>query len=188
MSESLNKILYDPFSYLHSQRLKLNNHLILTAICRSAVNDLIFDVYHLTSPDVKINTQLKFWLRYWDYLPQIVYLVGCHVNREKLMWRGRILSIPEWARDYLKMAQPYTSELISSTLEKPTNSVILKAGYSGLIEYIEELPIPLKQRFPLLFPDWIDNVDSQFTINPFILRIISQYVEKNKPIMPADIC
>nr|WP_241391630.1 type III secretion apparatus protein OrgA/MxiK [Yersinia frederiksenii]ULG19988.1 invasion protein OrgA [Yersinia frederiksenii] len=188
MMVSLNKILYDPLSYLHSQRLQLNYHLISTAICRSAVNDCIFDIFKLTDTKININTQINFWICHWSYLLQIAYLIGCHENREELMWRGRLLNIPVWARDFLKIVPIYTPKSPSLPLAKDIHSIILKTGYSGLIGYIKELPEPLRQRFSLSFPDCIDSVDSQFTVNPFILMVISQYVKANKTTLPPEIC
>ncbi|PNM27203.1 type III secretion apparatus protein OrgA/MxiK [Yersinia enterocolitica] len=188
MAGSLNEILYDPLSYLHSQRLKLNFSLISTPLCRSIVNDMIFDIFHLTVPNIQVNTQSRFWIHHWYNIPQIAYLIGCHASREELMWRGRILNIPLWAKDYLKIASSYAPKFSSPPGEPFTHSLILNAGYSGLISYIEGLPEPLRQRIPLLFPDCIDGVNSQFTVNPFILRVISHYVEKNKVTLSCEVC
>ncbi|MFQ6283759.1 type III secretion apparatus protein OrgA/MxiK [Yersinia enterocolitica] len=188
MMENLDKILYDPFSYIHPQRLRLNNDLISTPICRSIVNTLIFDIFQLTDADIKINVQDKFWIQNWYNLPQIAFLIGCHINREKLMWKGRILSIPIEARGYLKIAPSIFHNDLSLTLEYFTHYDILNMGFSVLMKYIDRLPVSLRQRFPLLFPDCIDKIDTKFTVNPFLLRVISKYVETNKFSMPSERC
>lgn len=188
MKNDLNKILYDPLSYLHPERLKLNHGLISTPLCRSFVNEIIFDVFNLSDNALTIDSQVKFWVHNWYDLPQIVYLIGCHVSRGELMWRGRILFIPAWARNYLKMTPSYIPEPLSSTLKEFTHCSIIKAGYAGLTNYIDSLPPSLKQRFPLSFPDCVDNISSQFTVDTFTLRIISQYVKKNQSSPSIDGC
>jgi len=186
MSEILNKILYDPLSYMSPQRLRLNQNFISTPLCRSVVNDLIIDFFHLDCSDTEINIHDIFWLHHWYYLPQVAYLIGCHMNKEGLMLRGRILQVPDWARKYLKNAGSYSQKLSLPLPEQSFHTCIITMGYSGLLEYKERLSPSLKQRFSLSFPDCVDSAEATFTVNPYILRVIIRYVTENKTTLSFD--
>lgn len=177
-SLTLQRILFDPLSYIHPYRLRLPPHLTAQPAARAAANELILAAFRLNSDcnEAELDAQARQCLQQWARLPQVAYLIGCHALRAELAWQGRLLQLPAWAQ-------------IFTTIDLPTNSgqqricanheTLLSTGYAQLQAWRRRLPAPLAQRLQLLFPPQVDKVASHAAASPLILTLALQHAQRN---------
>lgn len=101
MNLALRKIIYDPISYIHPQRVSLNNARISNPVLRSITNEMILLQYNLSVEHFSLNSSLIYYINNWKLFPLICLLSGCHFYRERFAERGFFYKIPEVLRNYL---------------------------------------------------------------------------------------
>lgn len=184
-SPALLRVLFDPLSYLHPRRLSLPPALTESAAARAAANELLLGAYRLDSDcvDLELDALARQWLRHWQRLPQVAYLIGCHSLRAGLAWRGGLLTLPEWAHTFSAIALPTDA---APPQPIPGHDALLRAGYARLQAWRERLPLPLAQRLPLLFPSHVDTVEPAPGADPLILTLALQHAQRHPHTPPAD--
>ncbi|MGG7053810.1 oxygen-regulated invasion protein OrgA, partial [Salmonella enterica subsp. enterica] len=70
----------------------------------------------------------------------------------------------------------------------PNHRFLLSVGYAQLNAQNEFLPESLAQRFPLLFPPFIEVALKQDAVEMSILLLALQYAQKNPNNVPAFAC
>ena len=60
MNLALRKIIYDPISYIHPQRVSLNNARISNPVLRSITNEMILLQYNLSVEHFSLNSSLVY--------------------------------------------------------------------------------------------------------------------------------
>ncbi|HAL3699082.1 TPA: type III secretion apparatus protein OrgA/MxiK [Escherichia coli] len=88
MNLALRKIIYDPISYIHPQRVSLNNTRISNPVLRSITNEMILLQYNLSVEHFSLNSSLIYYINNWKLFPLICLLSGCHFYRERFAERG----------------------------------------------------------------------------------------------------
>lgn len=80
------RIIFDPLSYIHPQRLQIAPEMIVRPAARAAANELILAAWRLKNGEKECiqNSLTQLWLRQWRRLPQVAYLLGCHKLRADL--------------------------------------------------------------------------------------------------------
>ena len=101
MNLALRKIIYDPISYIHPQRVSLNNARISNPVLRSITNEMILLQYNLSVEHFSLNSSLIYYINNWNLLPLICLLSGCHFYRERFAERGFFYKVPDVLRNYL---------------------------------------------------------------------------------------
>ncbi|MEJ8674085.1 type III secretion apparatus protein OrgA/MxiK [Chromobacterium amazonense] len=184
-ASSLQRVLFDPLSYLHPGRLSLTASLTEPATARAAVNSLLLAVFKMehNCDDSLLDSLARQWLRHWLRLPQTAYLIGCHFLRADLAWRAGQLALPEWAHAFSTIALPTEA---APRQAAPSHNAILRAGYARLLPWRARLPTPLAQRLPLLFPPHVDTVTAQQGADPLILTLALQHAQRHPHALPTD--
>ncbi|MGL5758798.1 type III secretion apparatus protein OrgA/MxiK [Plesiomonas sp.] len=184
----LQRVLFDPLSYLHPARINLATRLLQPASARAAANELVLAIYQLDTNDMPTisNRQQRLWLNHWWRLPQTAYLLGCHSQKEQLARQGGWLQLPTWARHFAAINIP-------SALDHPSNArctqlTLLHAGYSQLLAWSETLPYALAQRLPLLFTPELDRLSPlPARADPLLLTLALQHAQRNPQPLPRNI-
>ncbi len=101
MNLALRKIIYDPISYIHPQRVSLNNTPINNPVLRSITNEMILLQYNLSVEHFNLNSSLVYCINNWNLFPLICLFSGCHFYRERFAERGFFYKVPAVLRDYL---------------------------------------------------------------------------------------
>ncbi|HEC0571953.1 TPA: type III secretion apparatus protein OrgA/MxiK, partial [Escherichia coli] len=57
---------------------------------------------------------------------------------------------------------------------------IITCGFSTLLPYIRQQPLAMQQRFNLLFPDFVDHIQSPLPLASTLLERITFYAKKNR--------
>lgn len=182
LTDALQRVLFDPLSYLHPQRVQVSANLTASPAARAAVNELLLRAYRLDMRCTDLSPLARQWVRHWGHLPHAAYLIGCHTLRAELAWGGESLNLPIWAHPFTAIALPVTRPA-----GRPVtgHDKLLKTGYSQLQAWTSQLPEPLAQRFPLLFPADIDTVALQPAADPLILTLALQYAQRYPNIPPV---
>lgn len=180
---TLQRVLFDPLSYLHPQRVGFPANLTAQPAARAAANELLLAAFCLEVHHLNLTPLAREWVRHWYRLPQTAYLIGCHALRAELAWEGGLLNLPIWASHFTSIALPTDAVL---GLQNINNSVLMKTGYAKLQAWGAQLPKPLAQRFPLLFPPHIDAAPPQPAADPLILTLALQHAQRNPNTPPTD--
>lgn len=181
------RIIFDPLSYIHPQRLQIAPEMIVRPAARAAANELILAAWRLKNGEKECiqNSLTQLWLRQWRRLPQVAYLLGCHKLRADLVRQGALLGLPDWAQAFLAMHQGTS---LSVCNKAPNHRFLLSVGYAQLNALNEFLPESLAQRFPLLFPPFIEEALKQDAVEMSILLLALQYAQKYPNTVPAFAC
>ena len=75
MNLALRKIIYDLISYIHPQRVSLNNTPINNPVLRSITNEMIVLQYNLSVEHFNLNSSLIYYINNWIYFHCSVYSV-----------------------------------------------------------------------------------------------------------------
>ncbi|EAC1403644.1 hypothetical protein APX81_17200 [Escherichia coli] len=175
MDIKIQKIIYNPLSYIHMDRLDIPCDLITTAKARSAANDFIIELYQLDKSIEPWGNDVYYWINLWDVLPQITYLLGYHMYGY-LKWCGETICVPDWVKHFSFKAD--TDIRLKLTRPKEEKELYLK-GYEYISCACQNLPLPLRQRVSLLFPDYVDEVQPVDKTDTLLLTMVAQYVKKN---------
>lgn len=101
MNLALRKIIYDPISYIHPQRVSLNNTPINNPVLRSITNEMIVLQYNLSVEHFNLNSSLIYYINNWNLFPLFCLFSGYHFYRERFAERGFFYKVPAVLRDYL---------------------------------------------------------------------------------------
>ncbi len=175
------QILNNPISYLHRKRLAFHPEAYKNVLSRTYINNFIIDFYELNvniSVGVLMDPTVNLWVRNWHLFPQVVYLTGCHLLTHSLLWRGYIFTQPEWVKKFVFSDGINKKNLLKSRVT-PDELTITSTGYRALGIWIESLPVQLKKRFELMFPENIIGYDTNCTIDKITLTMVLDYVKKN---------
>ncbi|WP_440216512.1 type III secretion apparatus protein OrgA/MxiK [Chromobacterium piscinae] len=186
LSLQVRGILFDPLSYLHPQRLRLPAALD-SPRQRAIVNDMLISGHRLDChwPTGPLNSATRQFLRHWPRLPQTAYLIGCQALRAALGWQGGLLRLPVWAQGFAAMQLGPPGGAAPS---RPiVHNDLLRAGYSRLQAWKEELPAALSQRLALAFPPAVDGMPAASGAPDFLLLTLAlQYAQRHPHLPPAD--
>lgn len=174
-------ILNNPISYLHHKRLEFHPEVYKNALSRTYVNSFIIDFYKLDTNipvSVLMDPTVNLWVKNWYFFPHVTYLTGCHLLTHSLLWRGYIFSQPEWVRKFISSDGFNKKNLLKSRVI-PDELTITSTGYSALGRWIESLPVQLKKRFELMFPENVIGNDNNCTIDNTTLTMVLNYVKNN---------
>ncbi len=158
----------------------MNNTPINNPVLRSITNEMILLQYNLSVEHFNLNSSLIYYINNWNLLPLICLLSGCHFYRERFAERGFFYKVPDVLRDYLS-AIPL--EINEKSRYKPgiaNYHNIITCGFSTLLPYIRQQPLAMQQRFNLLFPDFVDHIQSPLPLASTLLERITFYAKKNR--------
>ncbi|EHQ9038097.1 type III secretion apparatus protein OrgA/MxiK [Escherichia coli] len=180
LSAQLQRVIYDPLSYIHPERIRIVPELIAQPAQRAAVNELLIragrlDICSTESRHVLREPLVQHLLCQWDLLVQVAFLLGCSARRGELAWQGKLLRLPEWARFFLQASLPVT---IPSGILLAESAGVLCTGYSLLQGCIRHLPQFLTQRVSLLFPPQAECALSSSPVDPLMLLLTLQHAQK----------
>ena len=93
LSAQLQRVIYDPLSYIHPERIRIVPELSAQPAQRAAVNELLIragrlDICSTESRYVLREPLVQHLLCQWDLLVQVAFLLGCSARRGELAWQG----------------------------------------------------------------------------------------------------
>lgn len=192
ISVILQRIMFNPLSYIHPQRIPhLLNVVEPSSKEVSAVNELLLHSLNLEYDDlnIKLSSLVQKLIRQWNALPQVAYLIGCHLLRKELAWNGASLKLPDWARHFMLIDIPshdITGYSASKGREILCNNYIMNFGYSFLAYWAHELPKSIIQRMQILFPSIDDSLIFEIEdAEPLILLMALQYAKMYPNSVPS---
>ena len=178
MNLALRKIIYDPISYIHPQRVSLNNTPINNPVLRSITNEMILLQYNLSVEHFNLNSSLVYCINNWNLFPLICLFSGCHFYRERFAERGFFYKVPAVLRDYLSAIPVEINEKARYKPGIANYHNIITCGFSTLLPYIRQQPLAMQQRFNLLFPDFVDHIQLPLPLASTLLERITFYAKK----------
>lgn len=183
----LYRILYDPLSYLYPGRLTINPDSVITPRSRSAANALLIHHFRLSCDAFVPSPVENYWLTYWYSLPAATLLAGAIILREQLHRSGNARLLPRWAADFLLTVRPGLAQPPLSGSRPLTSADIIRAGFACLVRETTGLPVQFRQRLPLQFPEYVDDVqaDSGAFFPPNLMILIVHYAKKNNLLLSA---
>ena len=178
-SALLQRVVFDPLSYIHPQRTGIVPELIMRPAQRAAVNELLIragqlDTCTCENPHLLQEPVVQHLLCQWDSLVQVAFLLGCSTRRRELAWRGQFFRLPEWGRLFLQVNLPVPAPEIAENV----HGGLLCTGYSLLQGSIRHLPRFLTQRVSLLFPPQAECALSSSPVDPLMLLLAFQYAKR----------
>lgn len=186
ISVILQRVMFDPLSYIHPLRFQAPPYLVGNASERAAVNELLIEAFQLEIDHINIgiDSLTRRWLRQWYQLPQVAYLIGCYSQRGNLAWQGGILELPKWSQNFINIELPNKTSTCQMIL---SHSDLLQIGYTQLELWSSQLPEPLSQRYTLMFPPRVETkLAVQQTTDLLILTLALQYAQKYPNKLPTD--
>lgn len=179
-SALLQRVVFDPLSYTHPQRMGIAPELIMRPAERAAVNELLIragqlDICLCENHNLLQDPVARYLLYQWDSLVQVAFLLGCSVRRRELAWQGKFLRLPEWARLFLQVNLPIP---VFPGMPEDAHDGLLCSGYSLLQGSISHLPRFLTQRVSLLFPPQAECALSSSPVDPLMLLLAFQYAKR----------
>lgn len=180
MNLALRKIIYDPISYIHPQRVSLNNARISNPVLRFITNEMILLQYNLSVEHFSLNSSLIYYINNWKLFPLICLLSGCHFYRERFAERGFFYKVPDVLRNYLSAIPVEINEKARYKPGIVNYQNIITCGFSTLLPYVRQQPLAMQQRFNLLFPDFVDHIQLPLPLASTLLERITFYAKKNR--------
>ncbi len=180
LSAQLQRVIYDPLSYIHPERIRIVPELIAQPAQRAAVNELLIragrlDICSTESRYVLREPLVQHLLCQWDLLVQVAFLLGCSARRGELAWQGKLLRLPEWARLFYRPV--YLLRYLPEYCWQSQTGYFC-TGYSLLQGSIRHLPQFLTQRVSLLFPPQAECTLSSPPVDPLMLLLTLQHAQK----------
>ncbi|KVO87660.1 hypothetical protein WL21_04560 [Burkholderia ubonensis] len=189
----LDRILFDPMSYIHPARLRQDDGMC-TIGARSVLNDMIIDAYRLP---VDIALQLsraeRLLVAIWPMLPAVGALVGAQLLKSELAWGGAQLALPGWLRRFASMPirRPPVSDDAGGRFVRAFGMPFVQAvGVAQLTAWQEAASPALRARIALPFPPEVDAPLPEWEAVPggaadvLLIHQAIQYA-KNHPDVPA---
>jgi type III secretion system OrgA/MxiK family protein len=185
-NESLLRVMYAPFDYVHPQRF-IKPAGFLSAGVQQALNHHLIKQYQLpTALDFAVETAnfSQRLIKDWKLLPTVAWLLGCKIVRGSLAIGGRLAALPEIAQRFVVLPVPcpaYPSTFSTGgTLSK---SEIELVGARYLRQLQAQLPAALAQRLALVFSPEADNdVDQSipdWSLNRSLLTFAFDYAQNS---------
>ncbi|WP_339058235.1 type III secretion apparatus protein OrgA/MxiK [Candidatus Regiella endosymbiont of Tuberolachnus salignus] len=174
----LDRILFDPVSYIHPARFKLPS-LLRGEKSRSLLNDMLINQYHLSTEQPLIVGFTQQLIARWHYLPQISFLIACQRHRAILSRQGVLQRFPAWIQQFAKLN---LVAALPCQINQHVNFIQLLAdGAREMGLWHDQLPRSLRQRILLLFPPDIDSMvqkGKSIDSNALLITLAMQHVKK----------
>lgn len=176
----LDRLLFDPLSWMHPQRLPLKADFD-GARQRRIINDMIIEAcgWSTEKPVAPSNGLARYFVGQWIFLPQVALLMACQRHRASLSRQGRLLTLPLWLRSF---AELNIVDACAAAPVTPDISTLLAWGKHDLIVYSQHLPVVMRQRISLLFSSDMDREQSAYPqINPgsLLIKLAFQHAERH---------
>lgn len=185
--------MHNPLSYIHLQRLSLSRAMD-TPRQRAAVNEMLVGGLPRFTEGGNVGGATRQLLTYWRLWPEVCTMVGAHLLRQELSWRGHFLQLPASARFFMSL--PLHADAVESRdrrgyrqTYKPScvDSFNMQRQVQGrgLLEILGwqcNLPVALKSRLRLLFSPELDDCFEHTEPNSISpdLFLISQAIQYAK--------
>ncbi len=184
---SLEKILFEPLSWIHPQWLTLSQA-ISGIRQQSIINQILIECqgWQLQCPTSAAGSIASLYIRQWHQLPQVALLLASQCCRAQLAYRGQRLQLPGWIRPFADLNMSASVANIPSTAL--TVPWLITWGSGALQSVTEGLPLALSQRVPLLFPPALSVSAGKAcydAVDIILMRAAFQYAKRN-PSVPAS--
>lgn len=193
--------MFDPLSYIHSQRMKLPR-LLDTPYQRGVINQMLIHQYGLTesksavctgggasggSSVVTISAVERQLILNWRLLPYICTLIGAQLLKRDLGWRGELLRLSAPVRFFMMLSLRDCASRKND--EKKLSSDVQWVGLMHVLEWQRHASNGLKIRLALLFPPIFDELFSTYCepdFNTAKVQLPSLSLKPN-PTSPTDL-
>lgn len=163
-AESLQRILAEPLSYLHPQRLSLPSQFD-GAEARSLLDRMLLEGLDLQGPwpATPLSAMGNLWIGHWRELPYIARLIGAYCLMPDLAQGAALLRLPLSLRRFagyrLGTRRGASIEGSSDPLEQ-----VEAAGLNALWSWREQVPPMLLERLILQFSEPVVGLSRQWPI------------------------
>lgn len=96
---------------------------------------------------------------------------------EKGLQNAGFYKVPDVLRDYLSAIPLEINEKARYKPGIANYHNIITCGFSTLLPYIRQQPLAMQQRFNLLFPDFVDHIQSPLPLASTLLERITFYAK-----------
>lgn len=184
-NESLLRVMYAPFDYVHPRRFLKPTGFLSTGVQRALNHHLIKQYKLSTELDFTVE-QANFSQRLvneWKLLPTVAWLLGCKIVRGSLAIGGQLAALPEIAQRFVVLPIPcpaYPSTFSAGTALSRSEIELVGARY--LYQLQPHLPAALAQRLALVFAPESDNVDKSvpdLSLNRSLLTFAFDYAKNS---------
>lgn len=172
-------IIFNPLSYIDPGRFQCDQQMLGTAYGRSVANNIIIKQYQLSTDNFELTTSSVFFIQNWSVLHDIVFYTGCQILRGAFLHRGRFMSLPEPARNFIKTALLPADIKFPRTPFDGSHKNIISTGYAVFMPVVSILPLPLRQRIAISFPPYVEEGPFRQAVSPVFISLVTRYAKKN---------
>ncbi|WP_073980913.1 hypothetical protein [Erwinia sp. ErVv1] len=180
MYVNVQRIVYDPISWIHPQRFSVPEKLA-SVRCRSILNDIILSEYNLSTGELALSNSTEHYLaNHWCLLPRAAFMAICQRHRSSLAWYGNLSKLDNVTRQFA------LSDITGSKDEfrgRFTFDQLWGMACRELLTFCGPVSKVMKERIPLLFP-WVhqENMAPFFPSddNELLIRMAIQHASRNQ--------
>ncbi|MFU9136523.1 hypothetical protein [Erwinia tasmaniensis] len=180
MYVNVQRIVYDPVSWIHPQRFSVPEQLA-SVRCRSILNDIILSEYKLSTGELDLGNSKECYLaNHWWLLSRAAFMAMCQRYRSSLAWYGNLSKLDNITRQFALSDITGSNDEFSGRF---TFDQLWGAAFRELLTFCDPVSKVMKERIPLLFPRACqDNLPSFFPSddNELLIRMAIQHASRNQ--------
>ncbi|CAM3853731.1 hypothetical protein [Serratia silvae] len=175
--QKINQFLYDPLSWIHPQRFKMDS-IFNNVRCQSVINDILISQFMLPIDGVNKKNNLEaLFIQNWSLLPQAALRMACLRLRSLLAISGNIISLDTRVRQFAMLDWVSSS---TATDARFNHEILWNQAFKELLVYQGVLSQAVTQRLPLLFSEAAVvccELDEMLQPDPLLLRLAIQHAK-----------
>jgi len=149
MYGEVQRILYDPVSWIHPHRFPVSDN-FSSEICQAVLNDIIFEEFKLSTNCVDLNnSRERYIISHWALLPGAALMAACHRYRANLARSGLITKLDKATQQF---SLSCLIESKSHAHEKLSRQALAQLACQEAMAFSCSLSRSIRERVPLLFP------------------------------------
>lgn len=179
MHDEVQRILYDPVSWIHPDRFPAIEHLSSTR-CQSILNDILLEAFALSTECVDLKSNLeRYIIMHWALLPSAALMAACQRHRSSLARNGLIVKLDKKVQQF---AMACLVESKNHDHEGVSYEMLAQLACWEAMAFTRTLSPAIRERIPLLFASSPVKLDSEAYCNcdELLLRMAIQHAKRNQ--------
>lgn len=179
MYGEVQRILYDPVSWIHQERFPAIAHFSSTR-CQSVMNDIILEKFKLSTECIDLNSSLeRYIIMHWELLPGAALMAACQRYRANLARNGFIVKLDKTTQQFAMACLVDSESQVNQTLSK---EALVPLACQEAIAFSQTLSQSIRERVPLLFARSPVALDTEVynSNDELLLRMAIQHAKRSQ--------